>query len=205
MLKGTISLQSINKGLSYSEFKELAKEEIKEGDKDTSDKCDPYLEYKKLNIVRIERLDKTVTLNEKTINRFQKLLTRLYWIVLVESWCGDVAQNVPIISKMADISPNIELKLLPRDQNLDIMDAFLTNGGWAIPKLICLSADKLSVLGTWGPRPKDAQEMMDKYKANPIGSKEEIIKKIHLWYSKDKGVSIQREFLSLLSRRGVIV
>ena len=60
------------------------------------------------------------------------------WLVLTEAWCGDAAQSLPIINKMAEVSDNITLRLILRDENLDVMDQFLQNGrSRSIPKLIC--------------------------------------------------------------------
>ena len=64
---------------------------------------------------------------------------------------------------MAEVNSNINLQLVLRDENLELMDLFLTNGGRSIPKLIALDKD-LNILFTWGPRPQTATNMVLDYK-----------------------------------------
>ena len=99
---------------------------------------------------------------------------------------------------MADQTENIELRLILRDQHLDIMDEYLTNGGRSIPKLICLDADTLEEVGTWGPRPEEVQEKAMEWKEDSEISKEEWAKKLHKWYAEDKTQLLQEEFEQLI-------
>jgi len=189
----------LKKGISYQQYLDQVAKHIKFEETKLAGECDPKLNLIKLNQARMKRLNRTITLEKATITKLSALKNKLIWVVLLESWCSDAGQNIPLIAKMADISSNIELILLPRDQNLDVMDHYLTNGGRAVPKLICLSAKTLLELGTWGPRPQKAQDIMIAYKANPVSSKEEAIKNIQLWYARDKGISTQAEFIELLN------
>lgn len=122
------------------------------------------------------------------------------WLVITEAWCGDAAQNIPVIAKIAEINSNIELKFILRGENLVVMDTYLTNGGRSIPKLICLDSQTLEELGTWGPRPVIAQKRFMKDKTDPDVSHEEMVKNNQLWYLQDKTLSIQNEFLELIKK-----
>jgi hypothetical protein len=77
------------------------------------------------------------------------------WMVLTEPWCGDSAFLLPVIAEAAARSDQVTLRILPRDENLDIMDQYLTDGSRSIPKLVAFSADG-DELFTWGPRPWEA-------------------------------------------------
>ena len=80
------------------------------------------------------------------------------------------------------------------------MDHYLTHGGRSVPKLIATDL-KGKELFTWGPRPQTAQDMVWANKELPEAQqlpKEEIYAKVHAWYAADKGVSIQKEILTLL-------
>lgn len=154
--------------------------------------------YTRLNLHRVERLENTSELLPELVTAAQAIHYPMIWLVLVEWWCGDVAQNLPIIAKIAEQNPNIQLKLLLRDEHLDVMDAYLVNGGRSIPVLVCLYAETLEELGRWGPRPAPAQAMLHAYKANPTKSYQEFAEDLHLWYAKDKTATIQQEFIQLL-------
>jgi hypothetical protein len=118
--------------------------------------------------------------------------------VLTEGWCGDAAQTLPVISKIADESDLITLKIIFRDEHEQLMSQFLTNGGKSIPKLLVLNSQN-KVLNTWGPRPNTATKMVQDYK-NKYGQLDAAFKQqLQVWYNKDKGVNIQEDMLGLLT------
>ena len=132
----------------------------------------------------------------------------MIWLVLTEGWCGDAAQILPVLDKMEKISEHIEMKLILRDENLDVMDAYLTNGGRSIPKLLVLDAHTNEVLGSWGPRPSELQEivMAEREEIKKIEDKQarkqanqELAIRAQKWYAKDKTLSIQREVLQTMN------
>ncbi|MGG0665715.1 thioredoxin family protein [Viridibacillus arvi] len=77
-------------------------------------------------------------------------------LTITEDWCGDAMMNNPIIRKIAEAA-NLEMRCVYRDQNLELMDQYLTNGGRSIPVYIILS-EAGEVLGKWGPRAPQLQE-----------------------------------------------
>ncbi|MHC8520324.1 thioredoxin family protein [Rossellomorea sp. H39__3] len=48
-------------------------------------------------------------------------------IAITEDWCGDAMVNIPILLKLAEAA-GIEVKMILRDENLELMDQYLTNG-----------------------------------------------------------------------------
>ena len=159
---------------------------------------DSMSEYAQINVQRMMRLDKTTTINEELKKELKELSRKLIWLVIAEPWCGDVAHNLPVIAKMAELNKNIDLRILLRDKNPDIMNQYLTNGGKAIPILVCFDAETMTELGKWGPRPSSAQKLAVELKNDPNVTAEEKKKKIILWYSEDKTNTIQNEFLKLI-------
>ena len=154
--------------------------------------------YTQLNVERSKRVEKTVTLTPELIDTVQALEQQFYWIVLTEAWCPDSAQNIPVLAKITDASPTIELRLLLRDDNPEVMDAFLTNGGKSIPKLICLRKEDLQLMGTWGPRPEPAQQILLAHKQDPHEPYQEVVIRLQKWYAKDRGKTLQEEIIRLL-------
>ena len=143
------------------------------------------------------RLDKTVALNEAVIAAAKSVERKLILLILTEGWCGDAAQNVPVIEKIAAESVNIETRYLLREENPELMDRFLTGGARSIPKLIAIDAKTFDVLGNWGARPKAAQELFVEMKARGL-EKPLILENMQRWYNADKSRSIQAEFEILL-------
>ncbi|MEY2924130.1 MAG: hypothetical protein RLZZ337_678 [Bacteroidota bacterium] len=186
---------SNRKSYSYLEYRSLINELLAQGKTTGTNHSDSYIEYTKMNVVRMRRWDKIAVLNEDLIGELQNAIPQT-WILLTEAWCGDAAQNIPWIVKMAETSPHISLHLILRDENLDIMDEYLTNGGRSIPKLIAISNEG-NELFNWGSRPEFIQNEYLKLKSmgHEYSSISEII---HKMYAKNKGKELQNEFLQLL-------
>ena len=194
-----ISPEVIESAMSYETYRQLI-DRLLDKDKTTGDNhSEAMINYTKMNVQRMKRLDKQIQLSEDLATALQQVDRNWIWLVLTEGWCGDAAQNVPVIAKIADQSENIDLKFILRDEHLDIMDEYLTNGGRSIPKLVCLEAGTLEEVGTWGPRPGTFQKQAMEWKDDPEISKEEWAEKLHKWYAADKGETLQADFLDLVN------
>jgi len=79
-------------------------------------------------------------------------------LVITEDWCGDAMMNNPVLRRIAEAA-GIEVRCVYRDQNLDLMDRYLTNGGRSIPVYLLLSQEG-EVLTKWGPRAPKVQEFV---------------------------------------------
>jgi hypothetical protein len=118
-------------------------------------------------------------------------------MLLTEDWCGDSAQNIPYIVKMAECNSMINLRILLRDQNTDIIDLYLSDSNSrSIPKLVAFNENG-DELFQWGPRPKEAQELVRKLKSEGL-SKEEYILQLHLWYGKNRRKNLELEFIQII-------
>lgn len=195
-----ITPELIDNAMSYEEYSNLVDRLLDEGNTTSGHTDEQMLHYTKMNQQRMKRLDKTVKLDDELEERLRNVKTPMTWLVLSEGWCGDAAQNLPIIKKMADVNEDIDLKIILREEHLDVMDQYLTNGGRSIPKLVALNAESLDELGTWGPRPEPAQELFEEGKSDEGRTKKEIATEIQKWYSKDKGKTVQEEFKPLIDQ-----
>ncbi|MGD1841432.1 MAG: thioredoxin family protein [Thermonemataceae bacterium] len=196
-----IQEEHIAQAMSYAAYRQLITQLLAENKTTGTNQEESLVMYAKLNNQRMNRLDKTFTPTTATVEKVKEITENQIWLVLTEGWCGDAAQSVPILNKIAQANAKIDLKILLRDEHLDVMDAFLTNGGRSIPKLICLQAATLEVLWDWGPRPAVAQKMVMDYKASPTGPYEAFVETIHMWYTKDKGANIQQEIIEKIDRQ----
>ncbi|MBS9774157.1 MAG: thioredoxin family protein [Tenacibaculum sp.] len=189
--------ESLKKSYSYNEYRELTKKLLSENKSTGEDNSEAILNYAKLNEKRMERLDKTISLEETTKNKLKEINKKYTWLLIAEGWCADAAQNVPIINKMAEVNDNFNLRIVLRDKNLELMDEFLTNGGRAIPVLLILDKEN-NVLSTWGSRPSEATKMVEDYKAKNGKIDDEFKKNLQIWYTKNKGKNLQGDLLKLL-------
>ena len=192
--------KSLKNTTTYQEYKDLVKSLLAENKSTGPNQSEDLTNYSMLNDRRMKRLDKTIKITEKTATEIQKLTEPQTWLVITEGWCGDAAQNLPVIQKMAALNENIDLKLVLRDENLELMDLFLTNGGRSIPKLVALDKDN-NVLNTWGPRPTVATKMVADYKTEHGVLDAQFKQDLQVWYNKDKGKSLQEDLLTLINSK----
>jgi hypothetical protein len=195
-----ISSEIIEQGYSYDEYRDLIDELLSEGKTTGENHSESMLHFTKMNVHRMKRHDKRTDLNDELVEKLDDVNDEWIWLVLTEAWCGDAAQSLPIINKMAEASDNITLRLVLRDENLDLMDQFLQNGrSRSIPKLICINAKTHDVVGDWGPRPQEAQELYDSLRNDTELKYQEVAEKLHKWYADDKGQEIQKEFIHAIN------
>ena len=193
---------SLQTAISYTGYRSLVRNLLIKGKSTSSEQSEDLTNYSRLNDRRMKRLDKTIKISEDTIQEFKKVKQPQTWLVLTEGWCGDAAQNLPILNKIASDTANIDLKIVLRDENLDLMDLFLTNGGRSIPKLIALDKDN-NVLDFWGPRPTIATKMVADYKEKNGALDPQFKQDLQVWYNKDKGKSVQEDFVNLVAKLSV--
>ena len=193
----TILSNALANSYSYESYRAKLKMLLAENKSSGNEQSADLLHYSQLNETRMNRLDKTIQITPEN-ELFLKSLEKPYtWLVLSEGWCGDAAQILPIMDKMAELTDKIELKIVFRDENPELMNLFLTNGSKSIPKLIIIDS-LFKVVADWGPRPADAIKLIVDYKAK-FGLIDEIAKaELQMWYLHDKGISTQNEIVGLL-------
>lgn len=192
-----ITQDIIDSAYTYQQFrKDLNK--LLEQDKTTGDDhSEALVEYTRINAHRMDRLDKKSDLQEDLKEALDEIDRDQVWLAIVEGWCGDVAQNLPTINKMAEYSDKIDLQLILRDEYPEVMDQYTTNGARSIPKVVALDKETLEELWVWGARPAESQELMLELKQQGL-EYSKIAEKIHHWYAKDKTQSLQNEFRQLV-------
>ena len=191
--------KSLENTLTYQEYRDLVENLLKEGKSTGEQQSEALTNYSMLNDRRMKRLDKTIKISEETATEIKAINEPQTWLILTEGWCGDAAQNIPVIHKIAELSEKIDLKLVLRDENDALMDLFLTNGGKSIPKLIALDSDN-NVIDTWGPRPTTATKMVADYKAEHGSLDPQFKQDLQVWYNKDKGVDVQNDFIAIAKK-----
>ena len=94
-----------------------------------------------------------------------------------------------------DLNKLIEVRLLFRDENPELIDAHLTHSARAIPKCIVLNSN-FEFEWEWGPRPSQAQLLVKELKSNP-STAQNYADRLHKWYAQNRQQDIQQEFCSL--------
>lgn len=187
---------SLKSSLNYPEYLKLLNELVQKSDT-TGEATPDRINFTALNFKRILRLNKTISLTAEQEEHFRNIKAKQTWLVLLESWCADGAQTIPVLNKIAEVSENINLRIVLRDENPKLMDQLLTNGTRSIPKLVILDKE-MEVVTTWGPRTVSATQMVNDYKVE-FGSIDSNFKaRLQIWYNKDRGMSIINELANIV-------
>jgi thiol-disulfide isomerase/thioredoxin len=195
-----ITQKTIESGLSYPQYRELIAELLVQGKVTGAKQSPARLEFTQLNIQRMNRLDKTTALQAGLAMKAASLQQKQTWVLLAEGWCGDCAQIVPVIAKVAFAgNGKIDLRIINPADHPEVMNAYTTNGALSVPKMIVLDENQ-NEIAVWGPRPNMAQQIMLNWKnsENRI-SWDDFEKELHTWYAKDRTQSIQEELAALAS------
>ena len=184
--------------MNYTEYKQLF-EKILENANPTHPYNDAsYLDYTRLNRSRMNRWDKQLKLDENLAFLIEKIASPQYWIVITEPWCGDAAHIVPFLIKLAEQNSLISYEIQLRDSEPFLIQNYLTKGTKSIPKLI-VRDEKGNDIFNWGPRPKGAQALMEKMKAENVDNGTIKIA-LQNWYNNDKGVSLYNELSEIFCK-----
>lgn len=192
---------NLEKAISYSEYIKMTRNLLAEGKTTGPNQSEIMIHYTGLNEKRMARLDKTVKLTDESKEVYSNIKGAYYWLVISEPWCGDASQIVPLFSALAEASPAIDMKIVLRDENPELMDNFEQNGSRAIPVVIMIEKETLNVLGSWGARPAEAQAIVNDYKKmDPKPPYDELATNLQKWYNKDKTKTTQKELVEFVKK-----
>lgn len=186
----------ISNAYSFSEFVALTADMVAQNTTTGPVKSESRINATKLNLQRLNRVAKTMQLIPGW-NAMPTVQTdRFVFLVITETWCGDGAQILPVIYRIA-AHFNIPLQIILRDAYPDIADNYLFRGTRSIPKLIVFDKVTGKELGHWGPRPAEAQQIVDDARKQGIAH-DDYVTTLQYWYNQNKTVSLQRELLTFM-------
>ena len=157
-----------------------------------------YQHYIPLNKSRFTRSLKQGVITQELTEIIRAINEKQDWVIITEPWCGDAAQIVPYLFKIAALNPLINVLVQLRDSHSEI-ESYLSDGKMSIPKLIVRNKEGADRF-VWGPRPQqlEAIYLELKNKNENIDDMKTILQK---WYNDDKGKEIQEEIMELIKSK----
>ena len=137
------------------------------------------------------------------LERLEEIGGRWNLIAITEDWCGDASNTVPVVARLAEDSPRVDLRVVKRDDNTDLMDRYLTNGSRSIPIVVILDED-FEPVDHWGPRPKELQEFVISEKEKGERPVDEIYRDTRKWYARDRGETTLEELLEKIESAAAV-
>ena len=198
MMSNHIIEESLIKAISYTEYRNLVDRLVSENATTGATKTETLIAYTKLNDRRMKRWDKTLKIPLTFEEKIKSVNTKITWLVITESWCGDAAHVLPVMNKISKMNENINFKVVLRDENEALMNQFLTNGNKSIPKLIMIDNRTNDVVSTYGPRPNSVTKLVNDFKNEHGSLTPEFKESLQVWYNKDKGQSTLEDLTQLL-------
>lgn len=196
----SIISNSLKSSISYQAYRALVKTLVEVNSTTGAEKTEALVDFTKLNDKRMNRWDKTLKVSAASQKRITEFENNVTWLVIIESWCGDGAHMIPVLNKIAELNEHINLKIVLRDDNLELMDMFLTFGSRSVPKLIIIDDETGEVINTYGPRPSEATSFVNRYKAMYGALTPEFKEDLQHWYNNDKGQNIINDIIEILCK-----
>ena len=183
-------------GFSYAEYKEAWREgkDRSAGDLDRDER--KMLHYLRYNWERSLAVENEFDVSDNLRSAVEGIDEPQLWMAITEPWCGDSAFCLPVIRAAAERSDEVTLRVLHRDDNLDIMDQYLTGGSRSIPKLVAFSQEG-SERFQWGPRPDEGQRLFDHLKEQGR-DKMEIVEELISWYEDGGYENVDEELVETI-------
>lgn len=185
--------------MSYAEYRDFFESLVFEEKTNWYEQSEEMINFTKLNFQRSKRIHKQFRIKDSLLEVVKNLNSGITWLAITEPWCGDAAQNLPAFHEISQYNDFLNLKLVLRDENPELIDNFLTNGTRSIPKIIQLD-ENLNIIDTWGPRPEALQKKVLDFKLKPWTEKQKFYEEVQSWYNKDKSMTLQNEILALLQK-----
>lgn len=184
-------------GLDDDAWRLLLQQRADADDPGMTDEQADLVAYTRLNLQRTLRLERTWHPSEDLAAQMMRLDRPQTWLVISEPWCGDSAQCLPCLMIAARLNPLVSLRVLPRDEHLDVMDRYLTRGTRSIPVLVAFDEDGAELF-RWGPRPAAAQAVVEAAKRDGL-EKKDLLERLHLFYGRDRGRAVDAELVATLA------
>lgn len=199
-MKNFFKARRPHNGLTYEAFQAAWAEHIEQPFSGLDRAARRYVYYARYNQERSDRVKQAYEVSASLREVVERIDAPQLWMVLTEDWCSDSAYALPLIVAAAALNGWIDLRILRRDDNLDIMDQYLTGTARSIPKLVAFSGQGEECF-QWGPRPREAQHLRQRLKSEGL-SGDEISQQLIEWYDDGGWRQVDDELTEVL--KGVV-
>lgn len=121
---------------------------------------DEFLENARENIELMKARFNDLMLNESEEEILRNIRNQVKILVIGTDRCNDTAGIVPILARMASLSPNVELRIIDSDANANFHQNYRVNGKRKTPVVLFLSSEFLE-LCRWVERSNAAYKVMN--------------------------------------------
>lgn len=152
--------------------------------------------YSIYNLERQERVDSIYVMNARLRDLIVSGISGPQtWMFITEDWCVDSAHSLPILREAVALRQDLTLRILLRDENLDIMDRYLTEGRKSVPVFVGFDSEGRELF-KWGPYPKEIHVIREELKAS--GAEGRVVSQTTVdWYAAEGWLEVERELIEM--------
>lgn len=121
-----------------------------------------YLDQMGTNKEKFVQFLNEITIAPEDREALGRLGKKLKVLVITEDWCGDALYNVPVLAKMVEGNPNIEMRIFLRDKNPDLMDQYLNQGMFRSIPVFAFFDENMNEVARFIERPPAQTEEIEK-------------------------------------------
>ena len=117
-------------------------------------------------------------------------------LAVAEDWCGDSANTVPYLARLAELAPNLELRIVDSKKGRWVMEQHRTSDGRAATPTILLLDSTYREMGAFVERPAKLREWVAENK--PKLGEDDFQSQKMKWYREDRGYHTVLDLVELL-------
>jgi hypothetical protein len=121
-----------------------------------------YLDQMGTNKEKFMEFLREVKIRPEDREALKKLGKKLNVLVITEDWCGDALYNVPVLGKLVEGNPNVEVRVFLRDKNPDLMDQYLNQGTYRSIPVFAFFDESMNEIARFIERPPKVTEVIEK-------------------------------------------
>lgn len=121
-----------------------------------------YLDQMGTNKEKFLEFLREVKIRPEDREALKKLGKKLNVLVITEDWCGDALYNVPVLGKLVEGNPNVEVRVFLRDKNPDLMDQYLNQGTYRSIPVFAFFDENMNEIARFIERPPKVTEVIEK-------------------------------------------
>ena len=156
-----------------------------------------YRFYSKYNLERQERVEQEWRPSPEFVKAVDSMAGPLSFFFITDDWCIDSAYSLPLLHWISSRRSDIRLQIGLKNDNLQVLDQYLTDGARSIPKLI-IENQAGETVAVWGPQPEEIRlirkSLMDNNAEGSVVSGTTIE-----WYANSGVLEVEKELGQLFS------
>ncbi|MFQ5897316.1 MAG: thioredoxin family protein [Candidatus Methylomirabilia bacterium] len=121
-----------------------------------------YLDQMGTNKERFVQFLREIAITPEDREAMKKLSgKKLNVLVITEDWCGDALYNVPVLAKLMEGLPNVEMRVFLRDQNPDLINRYLNQGLYRSIPVFAFFDENMNEIARFIERPPKVTEVLE--------------------------------------------